>query len=321
MACLPHDRKTESRVVTSADSLSKRIAKKIPIQSLKLVWSSAQKKAPEMQTPQTVKFNPSGDKIYVADAERNRVFVFSSNGESIGEVYHPNFKYPYLAGFQGDTLYVLNRGEKQLLGFLDGKVVSTQTTPDAPMTYVTIIGKEVFFKATGFDERFIGYVGKLEKDGTVSQKINFKAPYWRWLGFLKAWQGKPLSLSGYQPMVDLISGNQIDSLALQGFDSPMLSRRLLFLQKQVQEAPLLSSTAASFADELFVLNLRAGWIRLDVYPPSGVLKHILEEPQPKYIEERVPLDLDIFKQSEGSYLFAITEKNKTSNLNLYLWKP
>jgi hypothetical protein len=68
----------------------------------------------------------------------------------------------------------------------------------------------------------------------------------------------------------------IDTMSLVGFDSPMLARSRSFVLGQIDDAPTLISSATVFEDIFFLLNLRPGVLRIDLFNRSGRLIHILE---------------------------------------------
>lgn len=320
-SCRPTSGKRESRELLHSDSLSRQIAKKMPIGQLARLWVSKGGSPSPLIHPQTVLFGPH-DRIYVADVEANRVFVFDMDGKLVGQIGSEPFKYPYLAGFQGDTVAVLNRGENRLVFFKDAVKVKTITTPEAPMTYALVDGHQIWFKATGGDDRFEGYMGPLKPNGQVGwPRARFSKPrYWRYAGNLRMWNGRLMSLSGFRPVVDFLrEDGKLDTLALRGFDSPMLSRSRLFMIGDEWNAPLLSPAAVGVDSSLFVLNLRAGWLRIDRYNTEGKLRQVAETPNAIYQKNFTPMDMDAKRLPDGHVLFAIVYKEPYPSLRLYRW--
>ena len=66
-----------------------------------------------------------------------------------------------------------------------------------------------------------------------------------------------------------------DTLALVGFDSPQMVRSHRFLLGEVDQPPLLTSSAAVAGGRLFALNLRGDHVRVDVYGLDGRLERAL----------------------------------------------
>jgi hypothetical protein len=126
-------------------------------------------------------------------------------------------------------------------------------------------------------------------------------------------------------VVDLLplnfaDGTTPDSLALVGFDSPMLERSYAFGQGDATEAPLLTPAAAPAGDSLFVLNLRPGWVQIDVYDRQGRLQRRLVEPHDEGSPNFYPLDLDV-RRTAGGYIFAVTVRSPEPRLEVFRWRP
>ena len=109
-------------------------------------------------------------------------------------------------------------------------------------------------------------------------------------------------------------------MALLGFDSPMLRRTFAFRQGDARQAPLLSSSAAPAGDRLFVLNMRPGWLRLDVYDRAGRLQHVLVEADPAYNKQFYAIDLAVRMLDGGGYQIAIAVVEPVPEIRLYRWE-
>ena len=100
----------------------------------------------------------------------------------------------------------------------------------------------------------------------------------------------------------------------------MLSRTRQFMLKDLTQPPLLTSAASAVGDRLFVLNLRPGWLRVDVYDESGKLKNILTQPTPSFNSEYFPTDLAVRQIGDGpEYEFAITLIEPEARVDRYRW--
>jgi hypothetical protein len=321
--CLPSScRRDPPRELFAADSLSRSIAEQTPEDTLRQVWQVSTDEVPRLQHPRTVRFGPGGW-LYVADTERHSVFVFDSTGAPVQELAPPTFRYPYLAGFRGDTLLVFNPEAGYIDFVVNGASArQIQTPADLPganaFQYVAASDSTLFFKALA--EGTTGYVARLDDQGQIAEREALAGPYWRYAGQLRTWGDSLLSLSGYRPLVDVfVPGQGLDSLALTGFDSPMLARSRSFLLGEIEEPPLLSASAAPAGDLLFVLNMRPGWLRVDVYGRDGRLQHILIQQDPAFNQNYYPLDLDVRRNADGSYDLTVITSDPEPTVTVYRW--
>jgi hypothetical protein len=99
----------------------------------------------------------------------------------------------------------------------------------------------------------------------------------------------------------------------------MLARRHAFLKGDTHESPLLSPAAAPAGDWLFVLNLRPGWLRIDVYDRAGRLQHILTQADPGYDKQFYPIDLAVQQDTPGVFDIAVALVNPVQELRRYRW--
>ena len=99
----------------------------------------------------------------------------------------------------------------------------------------------------------------------------------------------------------------------------MLRRTFAFRQGEARQAPLLSSSAAPADDRLFVLNLRPGWLRIDVYDRAGRLQHILVEGEPVYDKQFYPIDLAARQSETGGYELAVALLEPVPEVRVYRW--
>ena len=97
---------------------------------------------------------------------------------------------------------------------------------------------------------------------------------------------------------------EADTLALTGFYSPQLVRSAQFMREEVDEPPLLTSSAATLEGRLFVRNLRSDHVRVDVFGVDGTLERILESPT-RGIETDVAQDLAVRRAADGAIELAV----------------
>lgn len=319
-ACRPGSGKRESQALTPSDSLSRRIAAKIPAETLTKIWEAVAPKE-GMAFPQTVRFGPDSS-IYIADVERQKIYIFTDSGKYKGEIASPDFKYPYLAGFTGDTLAVLNRGMNRLEFYKNGVKVRAISVPEAPMGYVAFKGRDMYFKASGHDG-YEGYLTKLDKHGkAIAPTAKFTEAFWRYAGNLRAWEdNKVVSLSGLRPVVDILyPSGKLVAMQLRGFDSPMLPRTRLFYTGEEHELPVLSPSAAPVDSSLFVMNPRPGYLRIDRYNRAGMILQAAEEKGLRFDQNFYPTEMDARRLPDGTVEFAVLFKNPRPSLRLYRWK-
>lgn len=277
-----------------------------------------------MAYPRTVLFGPDGS-LFAGDAERNSVYTFAPAGAFLNEVTWDGAAIPYLAGLRGDTLLVFSPEARRLDFILRGTSVHYLATPadlpKGPLQYATATDEAVYLKVTA--KNFTGYIARLDAGGRVSAQIPLPGSEWRNAGLLRTWGDSLLSLSGFFPIVDVLAPDlaaPLDSMALLGFDSPMLRRTFAFRQGETRQAPLLSSSAAPAGDRLFVLNMRPGWLRIDVYDRAGHLQRVLVESEPAYDKQFYPIDLAVRRADAGSYEIAVALVEPVPEIRVYRWE-
>lgn len=317
--CFPSScRREEPRALFPSDSLSRQIAEATPVDTLRLLWSTHGSEELPLMYPRTVQFGPNGE-IIVSDVELNRILVFEQQGTLITTIRNDRFSFPYLVGQRGDTLLVHNP-EQTRIDFVVGEaIVHSIDTPGGSdnhaLQYATVSDNGFYLKTASEKG---SYLLSLDTRGQVTRSDTLNGPHWRYAGLLKTWGDSLLSLSGYRPVVDVLTpGGQLDTMALVGFDSPMLARSRAFMLGEVDEPPLLSASAAAEGPFLFVLNLRPGWLRIDVYDQNGRLKRVLSEANPTPNRNFYPVDLDVFREPDDSYLFALVTVSPNPRLLLY----
>ncbi|MFB6273532.1 MAG: hypothetical protein ABEL51_11620 [Salinibacter sp.] len=326
--CLPHScQRQANEALYPSDSLSRRVAQNTPADTLQRMWASTGTKAHPLKNPRTVRFVEGGS-LAVSDVERNSLFRFGPGGRLIREVDGEGFSTPYLAGTRGDTLVVFNAGSNRIDFVVDGyrwaEGARTFERP-APETLVYMLATDTTMYAKVVGRQIESFIARLDDEAQPTARAPLVGPHWRYAGFLRAWGDTLVSLSGFRPAVDLLprdfrDGASPDSMALVGFDSPMLERRYAFGQGDATEAPLLSPAAAPVGDTLFVLNLRPGWVQIDAYDRTGRLQRRLVEPHQGGTPNFYPLDLDARRTAEG-YAFAVTIRSPNPKVELFRWTP
>lgn len=311
-----------------SDSLSRDRAAAVPADSLRLVHTVSASEAQPMSYPRTLRYRPDGA-LVVADAERNSLHLLTPNGTYDRERTSDAFDVPYLAGTTGDTLWVFNAGSDTVVGVENGDVL-----PDAGFAIERVDAASLVYAAAHSDAFYLKVIGEdigstlyqYDWSGTLQAERTLDQPYWRYAGFLRV-QGDSLwSLSGFRPVVDRLPLNlesasaSPDTLALRGFDSPMLERSYAFLQGDTHEPPLLIPSA-TFADgRLFVLNVRSGWVQVDVFGRDGVLQHRLIEASPQPNTDFFPHDLSVRAHDDG-YDIALAVSDPDPAVVIYRWTP
>ena len=322
--CLPSScRRTAPRALTAADSLSRQLAAEVPMDTLRLVWQTEGPEADRMAFPRTVRFGPDST-VVVSDAEENRLLVFSENGQFVRAVDSEALEAPYLVGFRGDTALVFAPAALRLDFFLDGRRVRTlplQWNADDDALRWAAASEDAFYAKVVSDDGG-GAVARFDERGRLAARQPLPGSSWRRAGELLLWDDRLVSLSGYRPVLDLLPPDLAappDTLALAGFDSPMLARSRSFLQGDVQRPPLLIEAAAPVGDWLFVLNLRPGWLQIDVYDQAGRLHHRLTQADPSTRPDFYPRDLAVRRRADGRYDLAVVFSHPQPALELYRW--
>lgn len=321
--CLPSScHRQDSRALFASDSLSRQVAASVPVDTLILRWESNGSEEHPLEFPRTVLLGSgSASHVYVSDVERSSVFVFDSAGSLIREV-RAGFDLPYLAGLRGDTLLVFNPTMRRI-DFISGTErvdslhVQVEVKPDA-LLYAGADASDVYFKAAS---RSAGvYVARLDEGGYVAEKRELPGPDWRHAGFLRIWGDTLLSLSGYRPLVDILPRDlsaPADTMALVGFDSPMLARSRSFARGEAKDPPLLTSSAAPAGEYLFVLNMRMGWLQIDVFDRSGRLRSRLSEADSTYHQQYFPQDLAVRQHDHDRFDIVVVFNRPLPRVALY----
>lgn len=336
--CLPSSCQRETNeALYPADSTSRAIAQSTPVDTLERLWSTSApgaEGAVSLNHPRSVRFYDDG-RLAVSDVERDRVFLFNPNGTLSQTVQEEDsMDVPYLAGVRKgaagrpDTLVVFSAGTDRfdlITGGrrLPGRSVAYERPAAETLVYPAASDSGYFVKVLG--ENISGRIDRLNREGEQQSQRTLDGPYWRHAGGLRVWGDTLLSLAGFRPVieqlpVDFGPSARVDSTALVGFDSPMLERRYAFSQGDVERPPLLTPDAAPLGDSLYVLNLRPGWIRVDVYDRSGRLQGALVEPHEGGNPNFNVVALDVRREG-NALMIAVGLRSPEPALQLYRWTP
>lgn len=322
--CLPFScQRSQPRALFPADSLSRQFAETTSIDTLRTVWETTGGSDIQFTYPRTVRFDSLGQ-IFVSDAQNNEVYKVLLEDGTIDRVYTSiSYETPYLIGIRQDTLLIFNPNSRRIDYTVGNETqLYIQLPPDESsldrLQYVVASEDHIYYKV--LDKDFEGYIAQVSNAGQILNKTIVPNPYWRYAGGLHVWNDELVSLSAYRPFVDFIGeSNTLDSLALFGFDSPMLARSRAFVFGDVRQPPLLYSSAAPLNELLFVLNLRPGWLRIDVFDSEGRLKHRLVQQEPGFNKEFYPVDIDVRYSAEGVVDLIIAYIKPEPKISLYSW--
>ena len=326
--CLPSScQRDVSRALLPADSLSRRVAAQVPVDTLRALWKTDGSPNHPLDYPRTVRYGPDGG-LYVTDTRRNSLFVFSNEGALVREVLDPSFTHPYLAGLRGDTAVVFNPDAHRFDFVVGHEVVRSvllagaDTLRKNTLQYALATDDGLIYKAISKD--YGGFIAMLGPDGRARRRVRLPGSYWHHAGQLRRWDGRIVSLSGFRPVVHTVDaqvGTSVDSLRLTGFDSPMLYRTRAFIDGEIRKAPLLSASSDPAGDLLFSLNMRPGWLRIDAFDERGRLQYRLVEPSPRFDQDYYPLDIAARRVGEQGYEIAVVTIEPEPQLLLYRWEP
>ena len=296
----------EPREISPQDSLSRQLAQSVTPDTIvsHLAYTGTDDR--KLEWPRTVLLDDQGN-VYAGDTKRHTVFVFELDGQLRHEFLWPEAMFPYLIGWRGDTLLVFTPGQpvSNVNYVLDSVRVRSFAIPPVEagtLQYATATDSLVFLKAvTKADTHALW---QMDHFGNVEKETQLTGASWHHAGFLRAYDDGLYSLTGFFPQItlwpDSLTGSS-STFSLRGFDSPMLRRTWAYTQGSERGAPLLTSSADRAGDYWFVLNLRPGWLQIDVYDAGGDLQTILIEQDPGYRKEFYPLDIAVRQLEPNTY--------------------
>ncbi len=253
--------------------------------------------------------------IWVGDLGTHSIRRFGPDGEE--EEATTGFSFPYLTGQTTDTIAVYDAGSNRLVSIeepdrgidlppLNGEAASLSRQ-------IVLMGGAVYVK----DARPpVAVVRKLAATGWVERTDTLPGPSWHHFGVLRTWLGKIVSASSYRPVLyTLDPSGGLDSLRLQGFDSPMLARIRAFSIGDVKEPPLVISGVYGTSEGLYLINVRPGVIRIDVFDTDGKIERILqyEEPEPTTF---TPFDLIVRNEGDSTRAYVASVSTVYGPLSL-----
>lgn len=307
-ACLPSSQRENSRDLAPSDSAAQAIAQAVPVDTLAEVWTARAPEADPMPVPSTLAW--VGDALAVVETQEGSLRRFGADGRYLDRTDLPAGSFPYLAGIRGDTVVVLARGGPSLLWVVPGQGVVREVAAPTGATAALATDGVLAVRVGGGPDSLAPAVVRLDETGAETARRPLPGSAWRSVGFLREWDGRIVALSGYRPVVDRLEGpeagglSDADTLALGGFYSPQLVRSAQFMRGEVDEPPLLTSSAAALAGRLFVLNMRSDHVRIDVYGREGELERILVSPA-RGLELDVAQDLAVRRGPGGAVEIAV----------------
>lgn len=326
--CLPSSQRQNDRSISAADSASAAFAATVPVDTLAVVWTASVPADDPMPVPSSLAW--VGEALAVVETQEGSVRRFSGVGAYLDRTDLGGESFPYVAGTRGDTLVVLARGRDRLLWVIPGGGVVREVPVPAGASAALAAPGRLAARIGGGPDARPPEVVRLGEDGAVLGRHAIRGADWRAVGRLRSWGDTLIALSGYRPVVDVlpgVGGAALDTLVLEGFASPQLVRAAQFARGEVDEPPLLTSSAAALGDALFVLNLRADHVRVDVYGRDGRLRRVLVSPGPYRLETEVALDLAAREGADGSVELAVLlsrppglMREPASRVVLYRWR-
>ena len=332
--CLPSSGRQNDRSIPAADSASVAFAETVPVDTLQLGWEAAARPDDPMPLPTSVAWAGEGDsaRIVVVETKEASVRLFTPSGRQARHVATGGGaeSYPYLAGATPDTAVVLERGLNRLAFVpLDSSgAVRHVAVPDSASAAL-VTGAGVFVRQGGGPDGRRAALMHFDLGGNLLGGHALRGQPWRASGFLKPWGARVLALSGYRPVVDVWrpgAGPLLDTLALRGFSSPELGRSAQFMRGDVDQPPLLTSSAAALGERLFVVNMRDHHVRIDVYTAAGRMERVHVSARPWARLPYIPIDVAA-RQTDAGVEFVVLMQRPSgliqtadSRLVLYRWR-
>lgn len=334
--CLPSCRREEDKRLTPSDSLGRAAAALVPVDTLRPAWTRDARSAPGLVYPRTVRIldaGPLAGQIAVADASTGDVWTVGADGAPLRR-HALGLDHPYLAGLRGDTLVAYEVGVNRFaLAVADSagalrvarRVAFTGLPADQTLVRYGAPWGDGFAVKYGSAESGAGLL-VLDASGRVVHRERLPGPHWRHAGPLRPISPDTLlSVCGFRPVVDRLvrtsTGLARDTLALVGFDSPMLARSRRFLTGDIAAPPLLMpSVAPLLGGDLVALSLRLGWIEAARFDASGRLRGRFAERIDALNPDVLPDDLDARRMPDGSLLVAVAVPRPHGRIVAFRWR-
>ncbi len=310
--------------MTPADSLSRSRAAAITPDTLVLEATLRGPDSAAMAYPRTLMFSDAGN-LYVSDVERSSIFRFSDEMDWEEEITWPGVDTPYIAGLRGDTIVTFNPVGRTFDVIINGQreitIPAPYSMPEDALQYATASASALFLKVVPKDKP--AYIVRMRYNGDADRQWMLKGSQWRNAGMLRLRGDSLLSLSAFYPIADVTSLSEntgINHLSLAGFDSPMLHRTRAFDAGRGRGAPLLMSSATWHGQTLYVLNMRPGWLRVDMYDSDGILRGILVDGHPVLHKAFYPMDIAVRAHGAGiQVVVAVIDPNP--EVRVYAQEP
>ncbi len=345
--CLPTCRREEDKRLTPADSAGRAVSLAAGADTLVPLWTRDARTMPGLQYPRTLRFTPAGGtlggRLVVADPATGDLWTVGRSGSPVRR-HALGLSGPYLAGFRGDSVVVYEVGVNRFsLVVADSAVDGTAGTgalrvarrvpftglpSDQTLVRYGAAWRDGFAVKYGSEESGAGLL-VLDASGRVVHRERLAGPHWRHAGPLRTTGDTLVSVCGFRPVIDRFTvvptpGRALtlrrDSVALVGFDSPMLARSRRFLTGDVAAPPLLMPSAVPLeGGDIVALNLRLGWIEADRYGPDGRLRRRIAERLVYLNPDVLPDDLDARRLADGSLEVAVAIPRPYGRIVAFRW--
>lgn len=312
--CGPFSRKSEPKELFPADSASRALSVMVPVETLRL---EGRYDGGEGSYFGSVQIGPDS-LVWVGDLGRHQIRRFSLDGNEGTPL--SGFSFPYLSGEIGEHAAVFDAGRNRVTAARDTSFVVNlpeRPTGDSESTGLTrqvaTLEGGVYVKDSDPPH---ARIERRNIRGGAHEILDLPGPAWHHRGVLYAWMDRLVDVSSYRPVVYLIdAAGSIDSLQLHGFDSPMLARIRAYSTGEVDEPPLIISGVYGDEENLYVLNLRPGYVRIDVFDVEGRLRRILqhEEPEPTGF---TPLGLVVRSAADATEAYVVSVNTVYGTLSL-----
>lgn len=334
--CLPSCRRDEDKSLVPADSIGRAVAALVPADTLVPAWTRDARTAPGLTYPRTVRILSGGalaGHVATADAATGDVWTVGPDGDGMRR-HALGLDRPYLASVRGDTLVAYEVGVNRFaLAVADSsgvlrvarRVVFTGLPADQTLVRYGASWGDGFAVKFSSEESGAGLL-VLDASGRLVHRERLPGPHWRHAGPLRTHGDTLVSVCGFRPVVDRFTrtaagGVQRDSLALVGFDSPMLARSRRFLTGDVSAPPLLMPSVAVLpGGDLVALSLRLGWIEAARFGSDGRLRARFAERVRFLNPDVLPDDLDVRPMPDGSMLVAVAVPRPYGRIVAFRWR-